>query len=34
MNRGNGGDLDGVEHAEDIQLPFLGQVRRVGEEGK
>jgi len=34
MYRGNGGNLDGVKNAEDIQLPFLGQVRGVGEEGK
>jgi hypothetical protein len=26
--------LHRIEDAEDVELPFLGQVRRVGEESK
>ena len=25
-------DLQRVEHAQDVELPFLGEIRRVGEE--
>ena len=27
-------DLQRVEHAEDVELSFLGQIRRVGEESE
>ena len=32
MHRGQRRDLQRVEHAEDVELSFLRQVRRVGEE--
>jgi hypothetical protein len=32
MDRRQGGYLHSVENAEDVELPFLGEVRRVGEE--
>ena len=34
MDRGQRRDLQRVEHAEDVELSFLRQVRRVGEQGK
>ena len=32
MNGGQRRDLQRVEHAQDVQLPFLGEIRGVGEE--
>ena len=34
MQGGKLSDVNRVEHAEDIELPFLGEVRRIGEERK
>jgi drug/metabolite transporter (DMT)-like permease len=34
MHGRNGRHLQGVKDAEDVELPFLGDVRRVGEERK
>ena len=34
MDRRNGGNLYSVEDAEDVELPFLGKVRGVREEGE
>jgi len=32
MQRRQGADLKCVEHAEDVELSFLREVRRIGEE--
>ena len=32
MDRRELADLNGVEDPQDVELPFLGKVRRVGEE--
>ena len=34
MKGRQGAHLQRVEHAEDVELPFLGEVRRVGEKRK
>jgi hypothetical protein len=34
VHRGQRADLERVEHAEDVELPFLREIRRVGEESE
>src|SRR3954463_6047988 len=34
MQRGKGADLQRVEHAKDVELSFLREIRRIGEESE